>query len=296
MNTRTSLRTGILGTIAVGLLLVGCGGGGGGTPLTPSVYCAERAVAICKQPIVACSPGLEKTKCETDQAALCAAENAAVVAPRVFTVANVSKCVSTASNIFSHAGNDPITPAQLDTVVDACAYVYQGTVPDNMPCTVKYDCLTGRICDKSICHAEKKVNKGESCGNPGEVCNKGSYCLENSAHVFTCVAKAGAGEACGPTTPCLEDTLHCVSGLCAKRAVLGEDCATNDDCSTVETNGPTGKIEAAPYCNPFASWTCSKNLTFSPGSDSCTMFSPLPGSVAPPTGGAGASGSDAATD
>ena len=93
--------------------------------------------------------------------------------------------------VYAKALSSQATPTDLADMDDVCAYVFQGD--STTTCTVKYDCAGNKICDKGFCADKVTKNKGQPCGNPGEVCATGSYCAPDPAATNAnpvCLAKA----------------------------------------------------------------------------------------------------------
>jgi len=290
---RNWLGSGVLLAMATAAALValthGCGGGGSTTTVTPDTFCTDYAskecqvVSKCGLPDMSACTAVRKTKCLGDVAQR-------QTATRVFKTSNISACLNQVNNVYSTNGTIPV--AKLDQMDDACQYVFQGSVKANSPCTIKYDCDGTMICDKGLCANKVVKNLNDLCGNPGEICNTGSYCQQMGA-VYKCVAKHMASEACDvDTNPCLE-ALRCLNGTCQARADSGGACTSDDDCAT-----------AVAYCDPYIGNKCDTGLTFGGGAAACAAFG---GSAsAGGTGGAsgsggapgsgGASGDDAGTD
>jgi hypothetical protein len=280
--------------VFLAMAAAGCGGGGGTTAVTPATFCAQVADKECQ---VTTKCGIaDKTACTTVRAAKCMAQaTERAVAPRVFTVANINNCVNQVNSVYST--NGMITVAKLDAMDDACQYVFQGNIKEGKDCTVKYDCEGTLICDTakspSLCAKKVVKNMGDLCGNPGEVCNTGSYCTK-MGDVFRCVAKLTANQACDvDANPCVE-ALRCLAGTCQTRADSGGACTSDDDCATT-----------VPYCDPYIGNKCDQGLTFGGGAAACAAFggSGSGGGTggASGTGGnaggtGGASGSDAGSE
>jgi hypothetical protein len=275
MRVATHLKTSVL----IALFGAGCGGGKSSPPPMVSDFCSQRAMAEC-QVASRCGASLSMAECQTGRASVCMQWAGSIAAPRVFTPGNIASCVNMAKSVY--AKTSPITPTDLSNVDNACNYVFQGMVAMLMPCTVKYDCASNRICDKGKCGDSVTKNKGDQCSDVGAICATGSFCQMATGGTFSCVAKGGQTQACDASTPCLE-TLRCVAAKCTDRAAAGAVCTTSDDCAA-----------AAPYCDALAGGTCDMGLLFAPGSASCTGFvnSGVTAGTAPATGGGqgGASG------
>jgi hypothetical protein len=264
-----NLRTGFSAFGLLALTLAACGGGSS-KQQTVSDFCMQYAAAVCNV-TAACGSVPSTATCEATEMANCNSSASMATQPgvRVFTAGNVSSCISMTTSIYKQ--NTPITPTQMEAQIDACAYVFQGTVPKGMPCTTKYDCAGKVICDKGVCATQTNKNKGDGCSDAGAVCAAGSFCQKGTNGFYTCVAKGAANAACDDSTPCLE-TLRCSASKCTDQVAAGGACANNDDC-----------VSAAPYCDKFAGGTCDTGLRFAPGSASCAQF-------ATPTGAGGAGG------
>jgi hypothetical protein len=265
----------------IGLLGAGCGGGGSGKAPTVTDFCAQKAAQEC-QVAARCGATLSAADCETQRAAVCMAYAATVQAPRVFVPANMAKCINTAKNVYAKAAG--ISPTDLNSVTEACRYVFQGNVDNLGTCALKYDCAGARICDKGKCANAVTKPAGSQCLDFGAVCAVGSYCTTDpTTTVLTCLPKAARGATCDAATPCVE-SLRCFAGRCADPKGSGEACASSDDCVSTGT----------PYCDGFAGGICDMGLLFAPGSASCSGFT-TSGTTAG-TGGVGTPGTDAGVD
>jgi hypothetical protein len=255
---------------AVVLVFVGCGGGGGKPP-TETEFCAQLAEAECQ---VSDRCFVDEDDCQTERKALCmtAATAAKVGGPRVFTPGNMGACINKAKSIYGQTG--PITPMQMNETLDLCNWVFQGDVEELDNCMVKYDCKNkNHICDKGRCAAKKMIGAGDLCGNPGEVCNAGSYCTMVNG-LLQCEPKGDMGDPCSAMAPCLE-ALRCLNGMCADRVAAQGACTTNDDCEM-----------DAPYCDPAAQLRCGPGLSFSASAPACCDY----GGTTNCGGGAGGTG------
>jgi hypothetical protein len=287
MNTRNRPSTKVFFGLVVSIVvptLSGCGGGGG-TPLTISDFCQQKATAECAGIAGLCS--ISTMDCVTAREAVCMSFVTAVnVPPRVFVPGNVAACVSKTKSVYAES---LIKPADLDTVNDVCNYVFQGPAAELTACTTKYDCKNEKdICDKGECATQSNVAAGAQCANFGQVCPATQYCKTVGA-AMTCVAKGAMGAACDAADPCdATKMLTCgAAGTCVAQSISGGACTTDADCVS------TGST-AAPYCNPYASNRCGAGLTFSAGSASCSAYSGTTGGTAGAGGGtAGAAGGTA---
>ena len=252
---------------AIAGLLAGCGGGGGGKPVTESDFCSQKAEAECQ---VSDDCLADAAACKSQRTGFCMtfASAAKSSGKRVFKPENIGTCVDRTKNAYAKTS---ISPTELSDIDDACNYVFQGSAKKTEACTVNYDCIDkSNICDKGLCAPKVTKNSGDLCGNPGEVCNTGSSCIMAGA-TYSCVAKLASGMTCDATKPpCLEN-LRCSAGTCTDRVALGGTCTSDGDC-----------VSAAPYCS--ASNRCALGLTFAEGSTACEDFG---GTSSTGTGGTG---------
>jgi hypothetical protein len=254
-------------------LLAGCGGGGGGTPVTESDFCLQKAEAECQ---VTAQCVTDETTCKNQRKIKCEtfATEAKASTKRAFVAANVSACISKTRTYY--AKTTPITPADMADMDEACNYVFQGDGEVNVDnCDVKYDCAGRVTCDKGYCAMTKAVTTG--CGNPGDTCPNGQYCTANMATppLLVCMPRGMNSDTCSATAPCLE-SLRCASGTCMDRVAAGGACTSNDDCPT-----------SAPFCDPYAGMRCDQGLSFAAGSASCADYG---GTSSTGTGGSGGGG------
>ena len=262
--------------LAVGLV-GGCSGGG--KTKTEEDFCLEKTTAECQSVSNKCATSVDP--CVTARVPLCHefVAEAKASGTRFFVTGNIGNCVSKSKSVY--AKNGAITPTDLDGLEDACNYVFQGNAMNLQACTVKYDCLDkSHICDKGRCAKRIEKNKGELCGNPGEVCKKGSFCQLMDGNIFECAEKAAENKVCSEDVPCKEE-LRCSLGSCTKRAGNLASCGSDDDCEV-----------AVPFCDPYAGNKCTCGLLFGPGSTSCTSFSnPMTGAGGSGGGAGGRGGS-----
>jgi len=270
-------------SIAMAAAMNGCGGGGSSTPITLADFCQQKAEKEC---VVTSRCASDANACKVQRAAACMTfANNAIVAPRVFHPENINNCLNQTTAVYTKS--TVILPTDLAKMDDACNWVIQGDRKMLEPCTVKYDCASqNNICDKGKCATMSTKNKGDQCGNLGEVCASGSYCMQDTGGAFTCVAKAAQSAACNATVPCLEN-LHCdATNTCQPRVTTGA-CTTSDDCAA-----------SVPYCDPYVGGRCDMGRTFGGGAAACVDYggSASTGVGGSPGGGTGGStgGNDAA--
>ena len=230
-------------------LLAGCGGGGSSKPLTETDFCNQKAEAECQ---VSDRCVTDKDACKADRMTVCTTfvSDAKASGTRFFTEGNVSNCINKTTSVYAKTA--PITPTDMNDVSDACNYVFQGKAKVTEACTVK-----SHICDKGLCAPKVTKNSGDLCGNPGEICNTGSFCMMNGA-TYMCMARVASGMACNTSTPPCLESLRCAS-----------------------------------YCDPYAGNKCDPGLSFAVGAPVCNDFG---GSGSGPgTGGQGGTGGSTGT-
>jgi hypothetical protein len=211
MTRRKLARAATIVGMGVGLL-AGCGGGGGGKPLTESDFCAKKADAECQ---VTDRCVTTKDACKADRLTVCTAFIAAAKADgkRLFVPGNVDACINKTQSVYAKTA--PITPTDLADMDDVCQYVFQGKGAVNVDnCETKYDCAGKVICDKTFCAMQKNVTT--TCGNPGDTCPTGNTCAPNASGISVCSAKGASGDTCDANTPCVE-ALRCAAGKCTDR-------------------------------------------------------------------------------
>jgi hypothetical protein len=251
-------------------LVSGCGGGGG-TPVTEDSYCEQKAEKEC-QVSATCVSTL--AACVTQRKTACLAVNAgSKTAPRIFTTGNVGPCIDKTNSVYAKTLSSGATQADLDAMVDVCAYVFQGN--STAACTVKYDCKDkGQICDKGICVKQMNVSKGSFCVSPGQVCSADSYCANDTAtSMLKCLPKAVQSAPCSASLPCI-DPYRCdsVSLTCVPKLGQGELCGSSADCSATVS-----------FCDQYAGCKCDPGLKFAGGASACVDYGGGP-SVTPACG------------
>ena len=118
----------------------GCGGGGGGTPLTETEFCKQKAEAEC---VVTDRCVTTKTDCEADRRAV--ARNSSVRRRLIETPLRRGQRrqlreqgeVGLQQDLADH-------PTELADLDDVCNYVFQGKGKVNEDiCDTQYDCAIG---------------------------------------------------------------------------------------------------------------------------------------------------------
>jgi hypothetical protein len=254
----------------------GCGGGSS-TPVTEESYCQDKAAKECQ---VAAKCGTDMTACKNQRNTICLAVNAASrSATRFFTAGNVSACVNQTNTVYAKANTSAATQADIDNMNDICGYVFQGMAASGAACTSKYDCKNkNQICDTkngtALCSDKVTKNKGQPCGNHGEVCSSDSYCLMDSTGSYTCTAKAAQGAPCSAAIPCV-DPYRCdsVTATCVTKLAAGALCNSSADC-----------LPAAPFCDQYIQCKCDLGLSFAAGALTCADYGGSPNGNTPPCG------------
>lgn len=254
----------------------GCGGGSS-TPITEDSYCTDKAAKEC-QVAAKCATMLES--CKSQRKTICMAVNdASRSATRFFTPGNVSACVNQTNTVYAKANSSAATQVDIDGMNDTCAYVFQGMAASGAACTSKYDCKNkNQICDTkngtALCSDKVTKNKGQPCGNHGEVCSNDSYCVMDSTGSYTCTAKAAQGAACSAAVPCV-DPYRCdaASGTCMTKLAQGTFCGSSADC-----------LPAAPFCDQYVGCKCDLGLSFAAGALTCVDYGGAPSGNVPACG------------
>jgi hypothetical protein len=215
--------------------------------------CDAKATQEC-QVAARCAVDSNVCKGKRKQACLDAA-NTALQAGRKYTSGLAEGCVNTTKDIYALPTIAPKDKFKMD---DTCARVFAGTAAKGVGCTSSYDCTGAMICDRGHCGDRVEKKKGEGCGNPGEVCEAGAFC-QNQSGVSICVAREDSGKPCNPTDLCLEN-LRC-DVVCRDRVGVGAPCQTDDDCAS-----------SAPYCDPDSNHICTAGISFAPGSGDCRPY------------------------
>lgn len=209
-------------------------------PSTDS-FCSARAAEECQ---VSTRCGTSAESCKRQRAALCMNEaSLATGSGRGYVAGAAEDCINRTHDLYAKG---EIAPAQKGEVDYICQKVFRGTVAVNGVCKTDFDCTGDNVCDKGRCalRVSKKLN--EPCANPGEICEKGTFCTKDPTGLTVCLKKRDKGETCtqpgaaeGPG-PCLE-SLRCIVGefRCGDRNPVGTSCDPgSDDCAA-----------EAPYCD-----------------------------------------------
>ena len=270
------------------LILVGVNcGGGGGTSVTVSSFCNQKAEKECGTATtgVASNCGATVAACTAARVTVCLAATAAQMSlTRPFHPENISACLSKTAAAYQAA---TVTPALRLAMDEACARVFSGSnkgAATDPACTNDYECVSPLICDRAICAKKTSSAANDFCNDPGATCPTDQYCTGVSP-AAKCTPKKTAGLACSATAPCI-DTLRCAAGACVDKVAIGLACTSDDDCAVT-----------APYCDPFNGNKCYRGFTPSIGTNECAAFGATdtggggaPGGVGGAAGGAGGSG------
>jgi hypothetical protein len=209
-------------------------------PSTDS-FCSARAAEECQ---VATKCGNPPDNCKKQRAALCMSEaSEATRAARAYVPGNAEDCINRTHGLYLEG---TIVPAKKAEVDYACARVFRGTVAVNGACKTDFECAGDNICDKTRCAAKVAKKLNDPCANPGEVCEKGTFCTKDATGLVVCLKKRDKGETCSApgvsdgVGPCLE-ALRCTDGVqrCEDRLGVGAACPVGKDECTAE----------APYCD-----------------------------------------------
>lgn len=246
-----------LGTLLIGLVvLTACSSDDEPAAKYPSVdsFCQAKAEQECQ---VATSCAAKVETCTSGRKTLCLdAAGAAQSGPRTYAAKQAETCVNKTKELYAKKGT-AITPDDVKKLNEVCDDVFAGARKEREPCTSSAECSGDLICDKTVCAKKVQKNKGDFCGNPGEVCATGSYCSQGSGGALQCIGKKDKGEACDEKAPCLE-ALRC-NATCQDRFGSGETCnPAADECGT-----------AAPYCDPSIGNKCGPGLIAAPGAAAC---------------------------
>ena len=201
-------------------------------------FCTSKAETECKNLAISCGASVDA--CKQKRASVCnGAASTAAGQGRSYRANAAQACIDKAEAVFKEK---VISPEGDLEVVKICERVYGGTRKERERCENTFECEGALICSSGVCATEETVSGTGACGNPGQVCAKGSYCQQQGGNKF-CVAKNKLDEACGAENPCLE-TLRCVVRCKAKVAISG-DCEVDSDCA-----------DEAPYCDVAAGKKC----------------------------------------
>jgi hypothetical protein len=250
MNLR-ALTPHSLAALSLVAVLAACGSEEAGPKYASAdAFCTDYATTACKEVTPKCS--IPDATCQQKAKAECNTI-AAGAAGRTFSSSAGEACVGKLRDTYAKQGT--ITGAELAARDEACQRAFQGSGAKLGTCKVDYDCSGSLICDKTLCADKVQKNLDDLCGNPGEVCAKGSYCTGDA--VKKCTAKRKSGEACDATKPCAED-LRCLSSICSALVAAGEKCTASTDCAT-------------GYCDVRLG-TCSAGIALAAGATGCDPY------------------------
>jgi hypothetical protein len=226
----------------------------------PSIdsFCAAKATEECQ---IYASCAVDVNACNAKRKGLCNADGtAATNAGRHYTSGRVQDCIDKVHTLYQKS---PITPSALADANDTCARVYQGTAPNNSPCSSDYDCAGSSICDKGLCGTKVLKNLGDGCANAGEVCGGDSYCGKpQPTSPNVCLAKKTSGQPCDGNNPCSTATPLRCDNTCQPAFGASHVCADNNDCA------PT-----APFCDVYNGNICDAGIIFAPSAKTlCAQY------------------------
>jgi hypothetical protein len=239
-------------------LVSACGGGGGSIPLddlTNRVIASSCAAQVrCKETpsLQACADSLNTRvdQLKADVAAGKTRYDGAAAADCLNAVASIGCTLSAAL-----AAAEP----------ESCIKTFQGTILDGQPCFEGEECVS-QTCEKMACDVSVQccagkcaqtsvpVAPGGDCSTVG-TCPSDQFCLRNQLNgAGTCTKRAALGEQCASVDDCVRG-LWChvttpgpgVGGTCAKLPAVGEACdAQNFPCDSVAAtcNGSSNKCVA----------------------------------------------------
>jgi hypothetical protein len=219
---------------------------------SPDSFCSAKAEAECEGVAAQCGASLDA--CKDRRVVVCTdAANAAIGSGRQYKAPLAEGCIEKTRALFDLK---TLPPDKEDEQSEACERVFEGQTAKNASCGGDYECSADLVCDKGVCATEVVKSIDEGCANPGEVCDKGSYCGQVES-LTRCLAKKSEGDLCTADVPCKEE-LRC-AGTCRAKYAPGEVCATSAECS-----------DAAPYCEPTQKKCIAKS--FAAGTAACKEF------------------------
>lgn len=142
------------------------------------------------------------------------------------------RCESTIECANKHCGGG--SPCPGGGAIGVCrpspAFQAPGATCDGLDSLCEFDATCG---PDGICLGP--LAAGSSCGNPWEVCARGTACTSADGMApYVCVRKPATGEACeaGGSKSCarIDDICDATTNVCTRRRKPGESCAQNDDC------------------------------------------------------------------
>ena len=255
-------------------LLAGCGGGGGGKPITEREFCAQKAEAECQV-----SDDCVTTDGLQDDARWRNARQfvghgegkrqARLLAGNIGRLHQQDE-VGLRQDLGDHAHGARRHGRRLQLRLPGQRQGQRRT-----GATTKYDCADKVICDKAFCATQGRQST-TTCGNPGDICADGNYCAQNSSQVSRLHAQGRAARPARERSPAWRPcAAPAEPAPIASRSALA--CTTNDDCGL---GAVTATRTRATKCDP--------GLSFAAGSPSCADFG---GSGSGPgTGGSGGGG------
>ncbi len=198
-----------------------------------SSFCDAKATTECTSLAAACGTTIEV--CKPKRVDACnGAAGGATGTGRAYRPNAAQPCLEKLAEVYAGKGIG-LTAAQEAAATKVCERVFGGSKALNERCGTTAECSGALICDTQ-CAAELVKNKGEGCGNAGDVCAKGTYCQTADAGKRFCVDRNKLADICAADAPCSED-LRCVS-RCLAKVAGGQPCDKDADCA-----------DEAPFCD-----------------------------------------------
>ena len=261
---------------AIAGLLAGCGGGGGGKPLTEADFCTQKAEAECQV-----SDRLRGRRGRLQDRSGWRSARRSRPRPRraasaSSTPGNIGACVNK-TKIALRARPRRSRRRSWPTSTTPATTSSRGSAKQRRTaCTVKYDCADkSNICDKGLCARQGDQEHAATCAaTRARSATPDSYCAHDAARRTRCVAKGRAATTCdADQPPCLEN-LRCSGGTCTDRVALGGTCTTNDDCVV------DGAVLRSVRGQSLRRWGCRSRRARRPATTSAAPAAPAPAAPA----------------
>lgn len=237
-------------SIALSLLIAGCGSDTQATPESPLAkragFCAAWAKAACNKSVVEACTATDAAACIAAQTAECEA----LVPEEKYQATHAKACIDGVTAAYRDA---KLTLAEVATVTALgapCDEVVVGPGGEGATCSTSGDCdvLTGLRCviksgeATGACAVPDEQGGGQACSRPEQTCAPGYYCDVSLASP-ACLEGRQESETCSTAVPCGANLYCNAANSCSPQGAKGEACVASGECvSGICAVGATGGV------------------------------------------------------
>ena len=162
--------------------------------------------------------------------------------PENYSSEHATECLNAVKAAYEDAD---LTAEELQIVIKLgapCDQLSKGTSSDGESCSSNDECdtTTGFSCvaklgaSKGTCVKPEKVEAGEACDGPAQVCGDGYFCTGENCVVYKKTGGTCEGDyQCKVEDHCvIDDTTDPATGTCEVRAKVSAACVKDDDCQS----------------------------------------------------------------